>query len=113
MEVWVLCEDPDIYFPVPYLTNLYFWEGKLANPNQRDLILFLKVYSKNNLIIFDKRMKYTCPNPACKATYNIIQSLAKGIKLKCPSCLVIMEFPDGFNLNSEIKQSILKRFFGK
>lgn len=113
IEVWVLCEDPDIYFPVPYLTNLYFWEGKLSNPDQRYLIFFLKAYSKNNVIVFDKRMKHTCPNPNCKATYNIIQSLRKGVKLKCPSCLEIMEFPDGFNLYPEGKQSIFKKVFGK
>jgi hypothetical protein len=113
IEVWVLCENPDIYFPVPYLTNLYFWEGNLANPNQRELVIFLKVYSKNNLIIFDKKTKYTCSNPNCKATYNIIQSLAKGIKLKCPSCLRVIEFPDGFNLYPEDKRSILKKVFGK
>jgi hypothetical protein len=113
IEVWVLCEDPDIYFPVPYLTNLYFWESKLSNPDQRHLIFFLKAYSKNNVIVFDKRMKHTCPNPNCKATYNIIQSLGKGVKLKCPSCLEIMEFPDGFNLYPEGKQSIFKKVFGK
>ena len=112
IEVWVLCEDPDIYFPVPYFTNLYFWEGNLADPKQRALIFFLEIYSKNNYIMFDRRMKHTCSNPNCRATYNIIQPLAKGAKLKCPSCLGITEFPEGFNLNTKQDYRILKKLMG-
>jgi hypothetical protein len=109
IEVWVICEDGDIYFPVPYFTNIYFWEGKLADPY---LVNFLEIYSKNNYVLFDKRMRYTCSNSNCRITYNIIQPLAKGAKLKCPSCLKIMEFPEGFNLNTKQDCRILKKFAG-
>ena len=34
IEVWVLCENTDINFPVPYFTNLYFWEGNLAEQKE-------------------------------------------------------------------------------
>ena len=110
IEVWVLCEDPDIYFPVPYFANLYFWEGNLAE--QRELIFFLETYSKNRYIMFDKRMRHTCSNPNCRITYNIIQPLAKGAKIKCPSCLRITEFPEGFNLNTKQDSRILKKLAG-
>ena len=112
IEVWVLCENPDIYFPVPYFTNLYFWEGNLADPKQRELIFFLKTYKENKYIMFDKRMRHTCSNPNCKITYNIIQTLAKGVKIKCPSCLRITEFPEGFNLNTKQDCRILKKLAG-
>ena len=98
IEVWVLCPDIDINFPVPYFTNLYFWEGNLAK--QKELIFFLETYKQNKYILFDKRMRHTCTNPDCSITYHIIQPLEKGVKIKCPSCLEINEFPEGFNLNT-------------
>jgi len=110
IEVWVLCENTDINFPVPYFTNLYFWEGNLAE--QKELIFFLKTYKENKYIMFDKRMRHTCSNPNCRITYNIIQPLAKGAKIKCPSCLRITEFPEGFNLNTKQDCRILKTFAG-
>lgn len=110
IEVWVLCEDRDIYFPVPYFTNLYFWEGNLAE--QKDLIFFLETYKQNKYILFDKKMRHTCSNPDCRITYNIIQPLAKGVEIKCPSCLRINEFPEGFNLNTKQNSRILKKLAG-
>lgn len=101
IEVWVLCQHPDIHFPVPYLTNLYFWEGNLTDPTQRELIFFLETYKNNRYILFDKKMRHTCSNPSCRITFNIIQSLAKGAEIKCPSCLQITEFHEGFNLNTK------------
>lgn len=110
IEVWVLCEDPDIHFPVPYFTNLYFWKGNLAE--QKDLIFFLETYKQNKYIKFDKKMRHTCTNPNCGITYNIIQRLDKGLKIKCPCCLEINEFPEGFNLNAKLDSRILKKFAG-
>ena len=111
VEVWVLCEERDIYFPVPYFTNLYFWEGNLTK--QRELIFFLEKYKENKYVMFDKKMRHTCTNPNCGITYNIIQPLAKGVEIKCPCCLEINEFPEGFNLDTKLNIRILKKLAGK
>jgi hypothetical protein len=110
IDVWVLCENIDIYFPVPYFTNLYFWEGNLAE--QKELFFYLETYKENKYILFDKRMRHTCTNPNCGIRYIIIQRLAKGVKIKCPSCLEINEFPEGFNLNNKQELRILKKLAG-
>jgi hypothetical protein len=111
IEVWVLCENIDINFPIPYFTNLYFWEG---NPDeQKELTFYLEIYSKNKYFLFGKNMQYTCKNPDCNITFNIIQRLEKGVKIKCPSCLEINEFPEGFNINTKQDIKILKRLAGK
>jgi hypothetical protein len=110
IEVWVLCETIDIRFPVPYFTNLYFWEGDLTK--QQEMIFFLEAYKENKYFKFNNKMRYTCKNPNCGITFNIIQSLAKGVEIKCPCCLNGNEFPDGFNPNANLNSKILKRFAG-
>ena len=47
IETWVLCENADINFPVPYFTNLYFWEGNLAE--QKELIFSWKLTNKTSI----------------------------------------------------------------
>jgi hypothetical protein len=110
IEVWVLCENTDINFPVPYFTNLYFWEG---NPDeQKELFFFLETYSQDKYFKFGEKMRHKCTNRNCRITYNIIQRLEKDVKIKCPSCLEINEFPEGFNVNTKQDIRILKRLAG-
>jgi hypothetical protein len=110
IDVWVLCENTDVYFPVPYFTNLYFWEGNLAE--QKELFFYLAIYKENKYILFDKGMTHTCTNPNCGIKYILIQRLAKGTKIKCPGCLEINEFPEGFNLSTKQDIKILKKLAG-
>jgi hypothetical protein len=108
IEVWVLCETTDIRFAVPYFTNLYFWEG---NPiKQPELIFFLEVYKEKKYFKFNDKMRHECKK--CGITFNIIQPLAEGVKIKCPCCLEIIEFPKGFNPNTNLNSRILKKFAG-
>jgi hypothetical protein len=99
IDVWVVSDSPDINFPVIYLNNYYLWEGNLEKPEQRDICQILKAYSESRGIKFDNSVKFTCPNPECKASYNIPQVFPKGYRIRCPTCLRILEFSDGWLLS--------------
>lgn len=98
-DVWVLSDSADINFPIPYLNNYYLWEGHLENPDQRQICSILKAYAESKGVKFDKTVKFTCPNPECRVSYNIPQVFPKGFRIRCPSCLRILEFSDGWLLN--------------
>jgi hypothetical protein len=109
-----MIDYPDINFPVLHLTNYYLWEGDLEKPEQRDILDILRVYSEYRKVGFDTRTSYTCENPECRATHNIIQPLPMGYQIKCPSCLKVLSFPDGWLLKDKKPAgNIISRFLNK
>jgi len=95
MDVWVLCDDVEINFPVPYLNNYVL---------HRDFDLYKKIlehYSKfpsrkyrpirliptPSSIVRFRKAAISCLNERCRITFNLHPSLSKGETFKCPSCL--------------------------
>jgi hypothetical protein len=99
IDIWVLSDSTDINFPVPYLNYYYLWEGDLKKPEQRHIYQILKAYKESRGPKFDDPVEFTCPNPECKSNYNIPQPFSKGFRIRCPSCLKILEFSEGWLLN--------------
>jgi hypothetical protein len=97
---------------VLYLNNYYLWEGDLEKPEQREILNVLKCYSEYRRLKFDKKTSFTCQNPECRATYNIHQALPKGYKIRCPSCLRITNFPEGWLLETKNSANVFSRIFG-
>lgn len=111
IDVWVLCDSLDINFPVPYLNNYYPWGIHLEDVNQRGFILsILEAYQSWGNIKFDKKLRYTCPN--CGTSYNLFSPLAKGFKMRCPTCLKTQTFSDGWLLDVK-DSSVLKNILSK
>ena len=100
-DIWVVSDSPDINFPVNYLNYYYLWEGHLEKPEQRQICSYLKAYKESIRIRFDNSVKFTCPNPNCRASYSIPQAFSKGAKIRCPSCLKILEFSEGWLLTKD------------
>jgi hypothetical protein len=98
IDIWVISDSPDINFPVYYLKNYYLWNGDLTKPQDREICRYLKCYKESQGAKFPKSCKFTCPNPNCKASYNIPESFSKGMRIRCPTCLSILEFSEGWLL---------------
>ena len=95
MDIWVLCDDVEINFPVPYFNNYVL---------HRDFDFYKKIldyYSKfhgrkyrpfrmiptiNSFVRF-RKTAITCPYNNCAVTFNLHSSLNKGDSFRCPSCL--------------------------
>jgi hypothetical protein len=111
IDVWVVCDSIPINFPVPYLNNYELFGINLEVPENRKFwysnLDWYKVGRKSPL---DKRVRYSCPK--CRATYNLLDRLAKGSQIVCPTCLNILDFPEGWLLEWE-DMSFVKRLFSK
>ena len=95
MDVWVLCDDVTINFPVPYLNN-YFPMG-LGEGKTEAFDFFVEVL-KN----YEKGYSYPCPYPdfypdfglvdlveciSCGAMFNLTLDVPSGDSIICPQCL--------------------------
>ena len=95
MDIWVLCDDVEINFVVPYFNNYVL---------HRDFEFYktiLEYYSKSRaktyrpfimLPTFHSVLRYrepamSCINEECRVTFNLHSSLSNGEKFKCPACL--------------------------
>lgn len=100
IDVWVICDDVKINFPVPYLNN--YLTKSLRNRDSFDY--FVEILRK-----YASGMKTTFPDPNpshviecpykedCKAIYNLQVRLRLGDKIICPQCLREMVFPKGLD----------------
>ena len=87
MDVWVLCDDVTINFPVPYLNN-YFPMG-LGEGKTEAFDFFVEVL-KN----YEKGFSYPCHPDfglveciSCGAMFNLRLDVPSGDSIICPQCL--------------------------
>jgi ribosomal protein S27E len=112
IDVWVLCDPIDINFPVPYLNCYDPWGIHLKHPESRNFILtILNAYQNARRVEFDKRFIFKCAD--CGAAYNIFSRLEKEFKLRCPTCLKMQTFPNGWLLDTKEDSSFLKNVISK
>ena len=96
IDVWVICDDVEINFPVPYLNN--YIPTSLRHRNTFDyLVTILHMYGKGMKTMFpDPECVIGCPYEAdCKAIYNLPLRIQPGGRIVCPQCLREIEFPKG------------------
>ncbi len=95
MDVWVICDDVAINFPVPYLNN--YLPVSLRHTEVFNLFLeVLRIYAQGNTIAFpDPQYAIECPYPACKAIYNLPLQIQPNGTITCPQCLQPITFPEG------------------
>ena len=111
IDVWVLCDSIDINFPVPYLTIYHPWGVQLEDSDKRSFILWLLgAYQSGRRLEFGKKMSYNCPD--CGASYNIFFRMEKDTKIRCPTCLKLQTYSDGWLLDVE-DSSFLKNILSK
>jgi len=108
-DVWVVCDNVNINFPVPYLTHYEvmgidrsdnasneFWKSVFTG--------YLKTKIKPSAFF-----GITCPHPACKAFYQLETGRPKNGTIICPTCLRTMQFPNGWP-TKEVTQKIEKYY---
>jgi hypothetical protein len=114
MDVWVLCDDVEINFPVPYFNNYVL---------RRDFNFYKKIlkdYSDGKkyrtfrgLIPFTllglstwKKTAISCPNKRCRVTFNLHSSLHEGESYTCPACLEKITMNADWTPYPELKEKI-------
>lgn len=100
IDVWVICDDVLINFPIPYFNN-YLTVSLRHRPAFDYLRDILEEYKKGRTFAYpyiDDFGDYyvNCPKDDCKMEFNLHMSLQPGDKIKCPQCLNDMVFESGF-----------------
>ncbi len=107
-DVWVLCDEVMINFPVPYLNNYFpvgLGEGKTEAFDY--IVRILKVYKQGGTFPFpyiigeeDQKRDYgvVCPYRGCGAKFNLHLSLEAEEQIICPQCLRKIVFSFHFSL---------------
>ena len=98
IDVWVVCDNIEINFPVPYLNN-YSLYG-LSGEKLEFMIDVLRNYKEgyNFPFGYNKRNVF-CPYPNCGAQYNLHSLVEKGKTVRCPTCLKPIKFKNGWLTN--------------
>ena len=99
IDVWVICDDVSINFPVPYINN-YFTMGlkeEKAFDYLRDILEMYKIGWTFPYPYIDPDTKQefcvVCPN--CELEFNLHVTLPPGYVIRCPQCLRELEFRVG------------------
>ncbi len=100
IDVWAICDDVSINFPMPYINNYLtvslkhraafdYLRGVLENYNGglKFPFPYREAYGKNYGV--------SCPYYNCKMEFNLHVKLKPGEKIKCPQCLREMTFHKG------------------
>ncbi len=96
IDVWVICDDTKINFPVPYLNN--YLTVSLRNKQSFDyFVTILRSYSAGLKTTFPMdKFASQCPYDDCKAIYNLNVRLKTNEEIVCPQCLQTIVFPKGW-----------------
>lgn len=108
-DVWVVCDNVNINFPVPYLTH---YEVMGINRSDNASIEFWKNVFTGYLATKIKPPAFfgiTCPHPDCKAFYELRTGRPENGTIICPTCLRTMQFPNGWP-TKEVNQKIEKYY---
>ena len=92
IDVWAICDDVLINFPMPYINN-YLTVSLRHEPAFKYLRGVLQNYRDGFNYPFPGKEAVNCPY--CKIGFNLHVSLGPGEKIRCPQCLRDIEFPDG------------------
>jgi len=105
IDVWAVCDDVPINFPMPYVNN-YCPVGI----SQKDAfkyfrnVVFQRYKERHNFpfpfgdISTGNNLGVICPHKNCEIEFNLHMILEPGETITCPQCLEEIIFPEGFNL---------------
>ena len=88
IDVWVICDDVKLNFPVPYLNN--YLTQSLRHKNSFDYFVWvLEKYAGGMKTLFPNPQELVeCPyNADCSALYNLPLPIDSGGRIICPQCL--------------------------
>jgi hypothetical protein len=96
IDVWVLCDNVKINFPVPYLNN--YTTSPLTERATGFKRYVLRKYIRGGTFPFGykKDKEYYCPHKGCGAKFNFHTMIDAGKTSTCPTCLQTLKFPHGW-----------------
>ena len=96
IDVWVICDDVEINFPVPYLNN--YLPVSLRHEEVFDyFVAILRVYTRYRKLKFpDKKHGFWCPYQDCQIPFNLWMSAEPSDMIICPHCLRQIVFNEKF-----------------
>lgn len=101
IDVWVLCDDVEINFPVPYFNN-YLPFSFRNEPNFSVMRGWLNAYNNGHTFATsDKALKAKltfCPHNDCGIEFHLHAILDSNEQIICPACLRTIVYPEGFLL---------------
>ena len=99
IDVWVICDDLEINFPVPYLNNYSIFGPHPENGGNREWFKTIFNNYKNWVKYPVKKGEFAFSCPNCASAYNQYSSISpanQGGRLVCPTCLNYITFPNGW-----------------
>jgi len=98
IDVWAVCDDVLINFPMPYINNY-----SIVSLERRDAFDYMRAilsegYKKGYSFPFpynQKPLGVMCNY--CRIGFNLHVTVPPGVSIKCPQCLNDIPFPLGFN----------------
>ena len=110
IDVWAVCDDVSINFPIPYLNN-YLTISLKHEPVFDYARVILELYNggfkfpypyrypqvviENNISV-NKWVDLSMECPVCKIQFNLHSGFEIGHKIKCPQCLADLTFNEKF-----------------
>jgi hypothetical protein len=98
IDVWVLCDNVKINFPVPYLNNYSTSGLKEGAVDWKRTVLRRYVEGRTFPFGYYKSKKFSCPHEGCGAQFNFHTKIKKGKTSVCPTCLRTLDFPKGWRV---------------
>jgi len=87
IDVWAICDDVLINFPIPYINN-YLTVSLKHKPAFDYLRGILQEYKNGQTFSYPYRdFEIICPYDDCKMEFNFHVELEPGGKIRCPQCL--------------------------
>lgn len=99
IDVWVICDDLEINFPVPYLNNYQIYGIHPENKENREWYRSILENYKNGINFSIKNSSYVTQCGKCGAQYNLYSSLQSNGRIVCPTCLTYLVYPNGWLLS--------------
>ena len=98
IDVWVICDNVKINFPVPYLNNYYVWGIRRTNKKSLEWMKgVMKLYAIGGCFPINKEKLVRCQNNECGAIFNLHSQIGEKGEIVCPTCLNTILFEKGFD----------------
>ena len=100
IDVWAVCDDVLINFPMPYINN-YLTVSLKREPAFKYVKKVLEKYKHGHSYPCPytdeggKNLAVQCPYPDCQIEFNLHVKLPPGFIIRCPQCLRQMKFRKG------------------
>ena len=118
IDVWAICDNVKINFPMPYITN-YIISGLNSPMNSSPLREVFKGYANNkrymcpHLFVHEGHMYgnvIQCHHTDCKMFFNLMETVEQGKQITCPQCLrgFTLSNPTPYRLTDEEKMMFKK-----